>query len=127
MAQAVSGFMACALCLLAVGLYGTLSYCVLQRTREIGIRIAVGAERRSILGLVFRQGFAWIALGVGGGILASLALAAVVQSQIWGLSAVNPAVLSLSALFVALVAAVAVCLPAVKAARVDPIVALRAD
>jgi ABC-type antimicrobial peptide transport system permease subunit len=127
MAQIVSGFMTCALCLLAVGLYGTLSYCVLQRTREIGIRIAVGAERRSILGLVFRQGFAWIAIGIVGGILASLALGTVVQSQIWGLSAINPIVLSLSALFVALVATVAVCLPALRAARVDPIVALRAN
>ncbi|HEY1765871.1 MAG TPA: ADOP family duplicated permease, partial [Opitutaceae bacterium] len=127
MAQIVSGFMTCALCLLAVGLYGTLSYCVLQRTREIGIRIAVGAERRSILGLVFRQGFAWIAIGIVGGILASLALGTVVQSQIWGLSAISPIVLSLSALFVALVATVAVCLPALRAARVDPIVALRAN
>jgi putative ABC transport system permease protein len=127
MAQIVSGFMACALCLLAVGLYGTLSYTVFQRTREIGIRMAVGAERRNILGLVFGQGFAWIGLGVAGGILASLALAAVVQTQIWGLRAINPAVLALSTCFVAAVAAVAVCLPALRAARVDPMVALRAD
>lgn len=127
MAQIVSGFMACALGLLGVGLYGTLSYCVLQRTREIGIRMAVGAERRSILGLVFRQGFAWIALGVVGGVAASLGLAAVIQSQIWGLSAINPVILLCSAFFVGLVAALAVSLPALRASRVDPIVALRAD
>ena len=123
----VDAFMAAALGLVAVGLYGTLSYHVLQRTREIGIRLAVGAERRSILRLVFRQGFGWVLLGVAAGAAGSLALTSVLRTLIWGVDPLNPLSLIGGAAAVGAAATLACWLPAWRAARVDPIVALRAD
>jgi len=127
--RAVAGvfdfFMATALGLVAVGLYGTLSYCVLQRTREIGIRMAVGAERGSILRLVFSQGFSWVVIGVALGAVGSLALAAGLRSLIWGIDPFNPISLIGSAVAVGAAGLLACWLPARRATRVDPMVALR--
>jgi ABC-type antimicrobial peptide transport system permease subunit len=126
-ATTVDFLMATALGLVAVGLYGTLSYCVLRRTREIGIRMAVGAERRSIIGLVFRQGFAWVVVGTVAGAAGSVALAAALRALIWGIDPLNAYALMGSAAIVAAAAILACWLPAWRAARVDPIVALRAE
>ena len=123
----VDFFMATALGLVAVGLYGTLSYHVLQRTREIGVRLAVGAERRNILRLVFRQGFGWVLIGVAAGFAGSLAMASVLRSLIWGVESLSALALLGGTAAVGAAATLACWLPAWRAARVDPIVALRAD
>ena len=130
-ARAVAGlvdfFMAAALGLVAVGLYGTLSYHVMQRTREIGVRLAVGAERRNILRLVFRQGFGWVLAGIATGIAGSLALTSVLRFLIWNVDPLNALTLLGGAAAVGAAATLACWLPAWRAAGVDPIVALRAD
>jgi predicted permease len=127
MAGLIDVFMATALGLVAVGIYGTLSYNVLQRTREIGVRLAVGAGRRSILLLVLRQGFSWVAIGLAGGAALSFALAALLRAMIWGVDPFDLLSLVAGAAAVAAAAAVACWVPAWRAARVDPIEALRAD
>lgn len=123
----INVFMAVTLALLAVGLYGTLSYHVLQRTREIGVRMALGADRSSILRLVFRQGSLWVAIGIGLGLAGALGLATTLRAMVWGISPADPRTLGVAALAVAFAALVACWLPARRAARVDPIIALRAD
>jgi putative ABC transport system permease protein len=123
----VDFFMATALGLMAVGLYGTLSYHVLQRTREIGVRLAVGAERRGILKLVFRQGFGWVLIGLVAGAAVSLSLTAALRAMVWGVDPLNMLSLLGGAAAVVFATAVACWLPAWRAARVDPIVALRSD
>ena len=129
--RAVAGlvdcFMAIALGLVAVGLYGTLSYQVLQRTREIGVRLAIGADRGNILRLVFRQGFAWVLIGVTVGAAGSFALAAALRAMIWGVDPLNVFPLLAGAAAVAAAATIACWLPAWRAARVDPMIALRSD
>ncbi|MFA5264705.1 MAG: ABC transporter permease [Opitutaceae bacterium] len=123
----VNCFIAVALALVAVGLYGTLSFHILQRTREIGVRLALGAERSSILRLVFRQGFSWVLIGAAGGVACSLALAGAMRSLIWGISPFNPLSLLCGTIAVVVAALLACWLPARRATRVDPIAALRAE
>jgi putative ABC transport system permease protein len=120
-------FMATALGLVAVGLYGTLSYHVLQRTREIGVRMAIGAARRDIVALVFRQGAGWVLVGVAFGTAGALGLGALLRSMIFGVNPLHPATLIAGAGMVAAAAALACWLPARRASRVDPLVALRAE
>ena len=123
----VDFFMAVALGLVAVGLYGTLSYHVLQRTREIGVRVAMGAGRGAIVQLAFRQGCGWVLLGVTLGIGGALALATALRSMVYGVDTLNPLTL-LSATGAVTVAAMIACwLPARRAAQVDPMIALRAE
>ncbi len=123
----VNFFMALALGLVAVGLYGTLSYHVLQRTREIGVRMALGAGRKSILRLVLRQGSAWVAIGIGLGAGGALALATTLRALLYGVTAMNPLTLVIASAVVALAALGACWLPAWRAASVDPIIALRIE
>jgi putative ABC transport system permease protein len=123
----VDFFMAAALGLVAVGLYGTLSYHVLQRTREIGVRMAVGAARRDIVRLVFRQGAGWVLVGVVLGAGGALALATALRSIVYGVNPLNPTTLLAGAAIVAAAAMLACWLPARRASRVDPMVALRAE
>ena len=123
----VDFFMAAALGLVAVGLYGTLSYHVLQRTREIGVRMAVGAGRGKIVSLVFGQGARWVLLGVAIGAGGALGLATLLRAMVYGINPLNPVTLLIGAGAVALAAMLACWLPARKASRVDPMVALRAE
>ena len=123
----VDFFMAVALGLVAVGLYGTLSYHVLQRTREIGVRMAVGAGRRNIVSLVFGQGARWVLAGVAIGVAGALALATLLRSMIYGVNPLNPVTLLVGAGAVIAAAMLACWLPARRASRVDPMVALRAE
>ena len=123
----VDFFMAVALGLVAVGLYGTLSYHVLQRTREIGVRMALGAARRDIVRLVFRQGSGWVLIGVTIGIGGALALASTLRSLVYGLNSIDPGSLIGATAAVAFAATLACWLPARRAAKVDPIVALRSE
>ena len=129
--RAVTGlvdfFMATALGLVAIGLYGTLSYHVLQRTREIGVRVALGAGRRDILRLVFRQGAGWVLVGVVCGAGGALALGTALRAMVYGINPLNPLTLLAATAGVGVAACAACWLPARRAARVDPMIALRAE
>jgi len=109
----------------AIGLYGVMSYAVSQRTQEMGIRMALGAQRSNVIGLVLRQGFAMIVAGLAAGSMLALAAARIVGSVLVKVSANDPATFAAAAAFLALVAALASYLPAMRATRVDPVVALR--
>jgi putative ABC transport system permease protein len=114
-----------ALALAAVGLYGVMSYAVSQRTREIGIRMALGAGRRDVLRLVAGQGMAFAMAGVAVGLAGAFALTRYLESMLFGLSPFDPPTVGAVTLLLAAVAAIASYIPARRATRVDPMVALR--
>lgn len=114
-----------ALVIAAVGIYGVMAYTVTQRTGEIGIRMALGASQGSVLQLILRSGMKIISIGLALGLGATLALAHVMQSLLYGTSSRDPLTLSAIALILASVAFVACLIPALRATRVDPLVALR--
>ena len=118
-------FGALATLLAAIGLYGVMSYSVARRTREIGIRMALGAERSSVLWLVLREVTLMVVVGVAIGVPIALALSRVVQSQLFALSAQDPLALAGAAVVLIAVALLAGYLPARRATRIDPMLALR--
>jgi putative ABC transport system permease protein len=126
-ATLVNVFMAIALALVAVGLYGTLSFHVARRTRETGLRMAVGAGRGDVLRLMLAQGLRWVAAGVVLGVGGALALSRVLEKLVYGMDGLTAPPLLLATSAVALAALLACWLPARRAARLDPIVALRLD
>jgi len=123
----VNFFMATALGLVAVGLYGTLSYSVQQRTREIGVRVAIGALKGDIVKLVFAQGSRWVVIGLMLGLGGSVALASTLKSLVYHMDGLTAAPLILATVAVGFAAILACWLPARRAARLDPLEALRAD
>jgi putative ABC transport system permease protein len=123
----LGAFAGLALLLAAVGIYGVMSHAAQQRTREIGIRMAVGASSRAILALFLRQGFAMVALGVVAGLLGAAAMTRVLQTLLFGVSPTDPLVFATITVVLATVALVAAWLPARRATRLDPLVALRED
>jgi ABC-type antimicrobial peptide transport system permease subunit len=114
-----------ALVLVAVGLYGILAYSVSRRTREIGIRIALGAGSGSVLWMVAREAFVLVAAGTAAGLALAIAASRTLSHYLSGVTSVDPAIAAGCALGMYLVAAAAVAIPAVRGCRVDPLRALR--
>jgi len=118
-------FAGLALVLAALGLYGVIAYSVRQRTREIGVRIALGASARDVHRMIFSHGMVVAGVGIGLGLLASVALPRVVASYLVGVSATDPITFVVVPLVLLGIAALASYLPARRAATIDPVQALR--
>ena len=118
-------FAGLAMLLAAVGLYGVISYSVAQRTREIGIRVALGAQRRDVLRLVLNQGMLFVTFGLAAGVIGSLCVTRLIASLLFDVSPVDVCTFAIVSLLLGCVALVACWFPAQRASRVDPMIALR--
>ena len=127
LAQLLGGFAGLALLLAAIGTYGVLSYMVAERRREIGIRMALGADQGSVLAQVMKQGLVLTAVGIVVGLAGAFALNRLIASLLFGVQPTDPITLVAVVATITLVAAVACWLPAWRASRVDPNVVLRQE
>jgi ABC-type antimicrobial peptide transport system permease subunit len=123
----LTAFAAVAALLAGVGIYGVIAHAVERRRRELGVRVALGASASRILGLVLREGLALAAAGLAAGLLAAFALSRFLASLLYEVSATDPATFAAIAGLAVLVACAASLVPAVRALRVDPVTALRAE
>ena len=123
----VVAFGGAALLLAAIGTYSVLSFVVSQRTREIGIRLALGAQRRSIIGEVVSSGFGLVGAGLAFGLFGALLASRALRGFVAGVSLTDPITLVGTSVVLMLVAAAACTMPAWRASRVDPVTALRAE
>jgi predicted permease len=117
-------FGAIALFLAAIGIYGVLAYQVAQRRKEIGIRLALGSDGRRIFGLIVSEGMWLLAIGVGVGLAGAFAIRSAMATQLYGVQPLDPAVLALVTVVLGVVAFLACAVPARRAARIDPLIAL---
>jgi ABC-type antimicrobial peptide transport system permease subunit len=122
----LSGFFgALALLLAAVGLYGLMAYNVTRRTQEIGVRIALGAARQNVLSMILRETLRLTSTGLAIGIASALSVSQLIGNMLYGISAQDPVTLAAVSILLTAVAALAGWIPARRATRVDPMVALR--
>ena len=126
-AALLAGFAASALVLAALGIYGVIAYSVVQRTRELGIRVALGASADVVLGMVMRQGLSPVLIGLAIGLGVAAVGSRVLRSLLYGVTATDLATYGAVAAFLTAVAVAASYLPARRAARSDPVKALRAE
>ena len=117
-------FGAIALFLAAVGIYGVLAYQVAQRRKEIGIRMALGSDGRRIFSLIVSEGLWLLGLGIGAGLAGAFAIRRVMETQLFGVQPMDPVVLALVTGVLGVVALLACAVPARRAARIDPLIAL---
>jgi putative ABC transport system permease protein len=120
-------FAAIALLIAALGIYGVISYAVSQRTRELGIRIALGAQRERVVRLVIGQGLSLTLAGIVVGVIGAYSLTRLIATLLFGVAPVDPVTFAGVSLLFVLVACLASYLPARRAAAVDPIIAMRAE
>src|SRR6185436_10614011 len=121
----LAAFAGVAVLLAALGIYGVLAYFVSQRSRELGIRLALGARPGALFGMVVRQGMRPVAVGAAIGLAGAVAMTTVMQSLLFGVNPVDPTTYAAAAATLAIVALAACAVPALRATRVDPLVALR--
>ena len=126
-AELLGAFAGLALLLAAIGIFGVLSYLVEQRTHEIGIRVALGAQRRDVIGVVMRETVPMVGAGVLVGLAVSLGLARFARSMLYEAQGVDPVTFVGVGLLLMLVAVIAAAIPARRASRVDPMIALRSE
>ncbi|HEY7878188.1 MAG TPA: ABC transporter permease [Gemmatimonadaceae bacterium] len=127
MTAVLSGFAAGALLLAAIGLYGISAYSVTQRTREIGVRIALGASERRVVALVLRDGVTFVVLGAAAGLAGAVASTRLIRAMLFDTTATDPATFAIVTIVLAAVAVAAIYGPARRAARTDPTIAIRAE
>jgi putative ABC transport system permease protein len=120
-------FALCGVLLAAIGLFGVVSYTLSQRTREIGVRITLGATRRDIVGLLLRDALREVALGTGIGLVGALGVTRFTQTLVYGVHGFEPITFILAAVAVLLASSVACAGPLFRATRVDPTVAIRGE
>jgi putative ABC transport system permease protein len=123
----LSGFAILALTLASLGIYGVLSYLVTQRTREIGVRIALGATPRNVVRMIVTQGLRLASIGLAIGLVAAFWFAKLMTALVYGVATTDPATYAGTTAVLAAVAMIACLVPARIAARVDPIIALREE
>jgi ABC-type antimicrobial peptide transport system permease subunit len=118
-------FAALALILASIGIYGVISYSVTQRTREIGLRLALGAQRSDVLRLIIAQGLRLTVIGLAAGVMAALAIGKLISSLLYGINAHDPLTFLTTVFVLSAIALLACWLPARRASRLDPLIALR--
>jgi ABC-type antimicrobial peptide transport system permease subunit len=123
--QLSSFFSVLALLLACIGLYGVMTYNVVRRTNEIGIRIALGAQNERVLWMVLKESMLLLGIGIAVGVPATLAATRLVQTQLFGVKASDPVTLAFAVFIIGGVTLLAAYLPARRAANVDPLIALR--
>jgi len=123
----LGGFAALALLLAGVGVYGVISYVVTQRTHEVGVRMALGAQSADVVRLFIKQGMAMVIFGVALGLIGAFALTRLMKSLLFNVSAIDPLTFVCVALLLSLVALAACYLPARRASRIDPLASLRRE
>jgi len=123
----LGSFAALAMILASIGLYGVMSYIVTQRQRELGVRVALGAGTREVVGLVLGQGLKLVVIGIAIGLAASLGLTRFMERMVFNVSTSDPLTFAAMSLMLIMVALLASYLPARRAMKVDPIEALRAE